>query len=48
VVERVSQEAIERMERDDPQLAMALHRAMVRLVSDRLARANDAVRALID
>jgi len=48
VVERVSQEALGRMERDDPALAMALHRAMVLLVSDRLARANDAVRALID
>jgi SulP family sulfate permease len=48
IVERVSQEAVARMERDDPDLALALHRAMVRLVSDRLARANDAVRALID
>jgi len=48
VVERVSVEAVARMEREDPDLALALHRAMVRLVSDRLARANDAVRALID
>ncbi|NNL97994.1 MAG: cyclic nucleotide-binding domain-containing protein, partial [Acidimicrobiia bacterium] len=48
VVERVGVEAVARMEREDPDLALALHRAMVRLVSDRLARANDAVRALID
>jgi SulP family sulfate permease len=48
VVERLSADAVARMERDDPDLAMALHRSMVRLVSDRLARANEAVRALID
>jgi SulP family sulfate permease len=48
LVGRISVEGVARIERDDPDLALALHRAMVRLVSHRLARANDAVRALID
>ena len=48
VVERLSAESMERMEAEDPELALALHRAMVKLVADRLARANESVRALID
>jgi SulP family sulfate permease len=42
----LSQEALARMERNDPELATALHRFIVQLLGERLSRANDTVQAV--
>ena len=48
IVECLTEESLVAMERDDPDLAASTHRAIVVLLSERLARANDAVRSLLE
>ena len=45
---RLSREAMGRMERDDPDLAAALHRAFARLLSERLTDTVRSLEALLD
>jgi sulfate permease, SulP family len=46
VVLRLSPEAVTEMERTDPQCAIAFHRALAGVLSDRLVGSNDFIRAL--
>ena len=46
VVYRLSKEAIERMEQEQPQLAHAFHRFVVRMLASRLDFANREVAGL--
>jgi SulP family sulfate permease len=45
---RLSRDAFERMERDDPDLAAALHRAFARLLAERLTDTLRTMEALLD
>ena len=45
---RLTRQALERMDRDDPDLAAALHRAFARLLADRLSDTLRSVEALLD
>lgn len=47
VVYRMTREAFERMEREDPQTASAFNRLIIRVLSDRLEFANREVSALV-
>ncbi|HSL12476.1 MAG TPA: SulP family inorganic anion transporter [Actinomycetota bacterium] len=45
---RLSRDALERMERDDPELATSLHRAFVRLMAERLSETIATLETLVD
>lgn len=47
VVHRLSPDAVEELERIDPEGAIAFHRAVARLLIERLSSSNEVVRALI-
>lgn len=48
VVHRLSDEALKRMERNDPHTAAALHRFMVHMLAERVANTNKTLQALLD
>jgi SulP family sulfate permease len=47
VVYRLRREAFDKMQREDPEAAAALHKLIIRLLSDRLEFANREISALL-
>jgi SulP family sulfate permease len=47
VIYRLTQEAFDRMQAEDPTSAAALHKLIIRLLSDRLEFANREISALL-
>jgi len=45
---RLSRDALERMEHEDPELATSLHRAFVRLMAERLSETISTLETLVD
>jgi len=45
---RLSADAIRRMEKQDPEIAAALHKWIARLMAERLAENNNTLAAMLD
>ena len=48
VVYRLSRDALDKMEKDDPKVAALLHQWIARLLAERLAENNRTIEALLD